>query len=70
MAELGKYISDRSTTIHKIDVCSRQKSPKPMDTSSDSVLHAGYNYGLLFEIEPTFLVLVQDFKIFTRDFYS
>ena len=46
-----------TATIHKNDVCLRQKSPKPMDTSFSSVFHAGHKYGLHFEIEATFLAL-------------
>ena len=52
------YVEERiicDYTIHKMDVCLSQKYPNVLNILSNSVFHTGYNYGIHFEIEATFL---------------
>ena len=51
-------------TIHKLDICSRQKYPKLLNNLSNSVFHAGHKYAILFEIEATFRDLFLFFFFF------
>ena len=51
----------KTHTIHKINVCLRQKSPENWSYLPNPVFHASYKYGLHFEIDPAFLVLFQFF---------
>ena len=55
-------------TIHKNDVCLRQKSPKPMYMTSSSVFNAGHKNPINFEIEATFQTLFQFFWLILINF--
>ena len=48
-----------TATIHKNDVCLRQKYPNILGTLYSSVFHAGHKNQIGFEIEATFQTLFQ-----------